>query len=105
MEEIEVSSEESTNYYHRKDNKVLPADVDQDRANREGGLPLATQPCCSAMRSTVARVAGGGDCQAVTDRAARLPGYQAVPPVLRMLWHAVDDAWAGTGGSGSRWRV
>lgn len=42
MEEVEVSGEESANYYHRKDNKVLPADVDQEKANREGGrrMPL-----------------------------------------------------------------
>ncbi|KAL4430845.1 hypothetical protein ABPG75_006101 [Micractinium tetrahymenae] len=32
---IELSSEESRNHYHQQDNKVLPPDVDQERANRE----------------------------------------------------------------------
>lgn len=30
------SAEESRNHYHLQDNKVLPPDVDQERANKEG---------------------------------------------------------------------
>ncbi|KAL4420023.1 hypothetical protein ABPG77_001273 [Micractinium sp. CCAP 211/92] len=32
---IELSDEESRNHYHLQDNKVLPPDVDQERANKE----------------------------------------------------------------------
>merc|ERR1719498_1954144 len=34
--EIEVTDEESNNFYHFNDNRVLPVGVDVERANREG---------------------------------------------------------------------
>ena len=36
LAKIEVSAVESDNFYHHHDNKVLPAGVDMDRANKEG---------------------------------------------------------------------
>ena len=36
LEEITVTSEESQNYYHFHDNRVLPSVVDETRANEEG---------------------------------------------------------------------
>lgn len=36
LSEITVTSEESTNYYHYHDNKMLPPNVDEERAAKEG---------------------------------------------------------------------
>lgn len=54
--------DESTNHYHQRDNKVLPADVDQERANREGArgcvrgscLGLRSAAACSCWASAAA---------------------------------------------------
>jgi DMSO/TMAO reductase YedYZ molybdopterin-dependent catalytic subunit len=36
LEEIEVTGEESNNFYHFNDNRVLPSDVDAEKATEEG---------------------------------------------------------------------
>lgn len=38
LEEITVAGQESDNFYHYHDNRVLPSQVDQERAKLEGGL-------------------------------------------------------------------
>ena len=40
---IEVLASESDNFYHQHDNKVLPAGIDMDRANKEGNSSMHTQ--------------------------------------------------------------
>ena len=37
LEEISVAGEESQNFYHFHDNRVLPPGVDQEKAKAEGG--------------------------------------------------------------------
>lgn len=39
LRKIEVTREESQNYYHFHDNRVLPSQVDAERANKEGEHP------------------------------------------------------------------
>ena len=36
LEEIEITNEESNNFYHYNDNRVLPAHVDAEMATEEG---------------------------------------------------------------------
>lgn len=36
LSELTVTSEESTNYYHYHDNKMLPPQIDEERAAKEG---------------------------------------------------------------------
>ena len=38
LEEITVAPEESQNFYHFHDNRVLPPGVDQEKAKAEGAL-------------------------------------------------------------------
>ena len=40
LEEITVAPEESQNFYHFHDNRVLPPGVDQEKAKAEGAPPL-----------------------------------------------------------------
>ena len=40
LAEISVAPEESQNFYHFHDNRVLPPGVDQEKAKAEGALPI-----------------------------------------------------------------
>jgi nitrate reductase (NAD(P)H) len=40
LEEISVAPEESQNFYHFHDNRVLPPGIDQEKAKAEGGASL-----------------------------------------------------------------
>ena len=42
LEEITVAPEESQNFYHFHDNRVLPPGVDQEKAKAEGVAPHST---------------------------------------------------------------
>lgn len=40
LAEITVTQQESNNFYHFHDNRVLPAHVDEELAKKEGGLHI-----------------------------------------------------------------
>lgn len=42
--DIEVSDKESSNFYHHHDNRALPSEVDEQRAEAEGAMP--PKLCC-----------------------------------------------------------
>jgi nitrate reductase (NAD(P)H) len=44
LEEITVTAEESQNYYHFHDNRILPPNVDEEKAKAEG------ESCCVPRR-------------------------------------------------------
>lgn len=51
LEEIKVAPEESQNFYHFHDNRVLPPGIDQEKAKAEGESPLTQHPCMSSYIS------------------------------------------------------
>ena len=51
---ILVTPEESDNFYHFHDNRVLPPNVDQERAKNEGALVCSLQQAGSCSHSRIA---------------------------------------------------
>ena len=51
LEEITVAPEESQNFYHFHDNRVLPPGVDQEKAKAEGAPPSSAAPGHSSTRA------------------------------------------------------
>ncbi len=49
LEEISVAPEESQNFYHFHDNRVLPPGVDQEKAKAEGAI-LDPPPCLTKLQ-------------------------------------------------------
>ena len=46
---IEVLGTESCNFYHQHDNKVLPAGIEMDQANKEGGWSCRSCTHCGVL--------------------------------------------------------